>query len=241
MANSNINTGVNSLPNRIKFNGCLSIDVNGKWINDINTPRATAKNIWAAAIASAKDGAKVEGVNEVIISVHLNTLYVGMVIAGKAEELARVDNLPWDMERHDFPHQGSGVFGKTALFATWEEAVFATIEALTDYLRENAPTPPETPPAKDFEKTQQGANKAANPTIKESLHVRKSRTTQTSYCRRRQYDSRVRRQTNDKRNDKQNDKRPPLSINGLGIYRDKRTDKQSDKQTTSNSPPIGSP
>lgn len=27
--------------------------------------------------------------------------------------IARVDNLPYDMERHDFPYKGSGVFGET--------------------------------------------------------------------------------------------------------------------------------
>lgn len=49
--------------------------------------------------------------------------------------LARVDNLSWDMELHTFPYQGSGVFGKTALFECWEEAVIATIDALTEHLQ----------------------------------------------------------------------------------------------------------
>lgn len=49
--------------------------------------------------------------------------------------LARVDNLSWDMELHTFPYQGSGVFGKTALFECWEEAVIATIDALAEHLQ----------------------------------------------------------------------------------------------------------
>ena len=59
--------------------------------------------------------------------------------------LARVDNLPWDMERHDFPYQGSGVFGKTELFENWEDAVIATIDALTDYLHTEGIQPPQSP------------------------------------------------------------------------------------------------
>lgn len=58
--------------------------------------------------------------------------------------LARVDNLPWDMERHDFPYQGSGVFGKTELFENWEDAVIATIDALTDYLHTEGIEPPQS-------------------------------------------------------------------------------------------------
>lgn len=83
MTTTDINTGVNLLPNRIKFSGCLEIDVNGKFVKDINTPRATAKTIWAGAVAAAKDGVKVDGVNDVAVCVHLNGLYVGTVFATK--------------------------------------------------------------------------------------------------------------------------------------------------------------
>ena len=71
---------------------------------------------------------------------------------GNAEFLARVDNLPWDNERHDFPYQGSGIFGKTELFDNWADAIIATIDALTQYLQkqeeppEVAPQPKEMPP-----------------------------------------------------------------------------------------------
>lgn len=65
--------------------------------------------------------------------------------------LARVDNLPWDMERHDFPYQGSGVFGKTELFENWEDAVIATIDALTDYLHTEGIEPPQSPEATQTE------------------------------------------------------------------------------------------
>ena len=56
--------------------------------------------------------------------------------------LARVDNLSWDMELHAFPYQGSGVFGKTELFENWEDAVIATIDALTDHLKAQLQTEP---------------------------------------------------------------------------------------------------
>lgn len=59
--------------------------------------------------------------------------------------LARVDNLGWDMKMHTFPYQGSGVFGKTELFENWEDAVIATIDALTDYLRTKGTQPPQSP------------------------------------------------------------------------------------------------
>lgn len=61
--------------------------------------------------------------------------------------LARVDNLGWDMKMHTFPYQGSGVFGKTELFENWEDAVIATIDALTDYLRTKGTQPPQSPEA----------------------------------------------------------------------------------------------
>lgn len=60
----------------------------------------------------------------------------------KFETLARVDNLPWDMDRHDFPYQGSGIFGKTELFDNWKDAVIATIDTLTDYLQKQTPPEP---------------------------------------------------------------------------------------------------
>lgn len=56
--------------------------------------------------------------------------------------LARVDNLGWDMKMHTFPYQGSGVFGKTELFENWEDAVIATIDALTDHLKAQLQTEP---------------------------------------------------------------------------------------------------
>lgn len=59
--------------------------------------------------------------------------------------LARVDNLGWDMKMHTFPYQGSGVFGKTELFENWEDAVIATIDALTDYLHTRGIQPPQSP------------------------------------------------------------------------------------------------
>lgn len=50
--------------------------------------------------------------------------------------LARVDNLGLHEDGKGFGgFQGSGVFGKTAIFESWEDAVIATIDALTDYLR----------------------------------------------------------------------------------------------------------
>lgn len=61
--------------------------------------------------------------------------------------LARVDNLGWDMKMHAFPYQGSGVFGKTELFENWEDAVIATIDALTDYLHTRGIEPPQSPEA----------------------------------------------------------------------------------------------
>lgn len=62
--------------------------------------------------------------------------------------LARVDNLGWDMKMYTFPYQGSGVFGKTELFENWEDAVIATIDALTDYLHTENTEPPQSPERK---------------------------------------------------------------------------------------------
>lgn len=65
--------------------------------------------------------------------------------------LARVDNLGWHDDGKGYGgFQGSGVFGKTAIFESWDNAVIATIEALTDYLRTKGAEPsqsPETPQA----------------------------------------------------------------------------------------------
>lgn len=84
--------------------------------------------------------------------------------------LARVDNLPWDMERHDFPYQGSGVFGKTELFENWEDAVIATIDALTDYLHTEGTEPPQSP------ETPQEIERAANtPKPRETARKRQNR------------------------------------------------------------------
>lgn len=71
--------------------------------------------------------------------------------------LARVDNLGWDMKLHDFPYQGSGVFGKTALYLNWEDAVIATIDALTDYLRTKG-TEPQLPQSPENSQTAECIN-----------------------------------------------------------------------------------
>lgn len=60
--------------------------------------------------------------------------------------LARVDNLGWHDDGKGFGgFQGSGVFGKTAIFKSWDNAVIATIDALTDYLRKKGTQPPQSP------------------------------------------------------------------------------------------------
>ena len=60
--------------------------------------------------------------------------------------LARVDNLGWHDDGKGFGgFQGSGVFGKTAIFKSWDNAVIATIDALTDYLRKKGTEPPQSP------------------------------------------------------------------------------------------------
>lgn len=60
--------------------------------------------------------------------------------------LARVDNLGWHEDGKGFGgFQGSGVFGKTAIFKCWDNAVIATIDALTDYLQTTAIQPPQSP------------------------------------------------------------------------------------------------
>lgn len=62
--------------------------------------------------------------------------------------LARVDNLGWHDDGKGFGgFQGSGVFGKTAIFKSWDNAVIATIDALTDYLRKKGTQPPQSPEA----------------------------------------------------------------------------------------------
>lgn len=48
--------------------------------------------------------------------------------------IARVDNLPFDSERLDFPYQGSGIFGETEKYHHWKDAVIETIEQITDFL-----------------------------------------------------------------------------------------------------------
>lgn len=59
--------------------------------------------------------------------------------------LARVDNLGWHDDGKGFGgFQGSGVFGKTAIFKSWDNAVIATIDALTDYLRKRGTQPPQS-------------------------------------------------------------------------------------------------
>lgn len=56
--------------------------------------------------------------------------------------LARVDNLGWHEDGKGFGgFQGSGVFGKTAIFESWGDAVIMMIDALTDYLHEHVAEP----------------------------------------------------------------------------------------------------
>lgn len=60
--------------------------------------------------------------------------------------LARVDNLGWHDDGKGYGgFQGGGVFGKTAIFESWDDAVIATIDALTDYLRTENTEPPQSP------------------------------------------------------------------------------------------------
>lgn len=60
--------------------------------------------------------------------------------------LARVDNLGWHEDGKGFgDFQGSGVFGKTAIFESWDNAVITMIDALTDYLRTRSTEPPHSP------------------------------------------------------------------------------------------------
>lgn len=60
--------------------------------------------------------------------------------------LARVDNLGWHEDGNGFGgFQGSGVFGKTAIFKSWDNAVITMIDALTDYLRTRGTKPPQSP------------------------------------------------------------------------------------------------
>lgn len=65
--------------------------------------------------------------------------------------LARVDNLGWHEDGKSYGgFQGSGLFGKTAIFEGWDNAVIATIDALTDYLHTNPPQSPERPQVEDY-------------------------------------------------------------------------------------------
>ena len=62
--------------------------------------------------------------------------------------LARVDNLGWHDDGKGYGgFQGSGVFGKTAIFESWGDAVIAMIDALTDYLHTEGTEPPQSPEA----------------------------------------------------------------------------------------------
>lgn len=95
--------------------------------------------------------------------------------------LARVDNLGWHDDGKGFGgFQGSGVFGKTAIFKSWDNAVIATIDALTDYLRKKGTQPPQSPTTstdiqtiKPQEKRAQTARKEPKRTIKIFLQVQR--------------------------------------------------------------------
>jgi hypothetical protein len=81
--------------------------------------------------------------------------------------LARVDNLGWHEDGKGFgDFQGSGVFGKTAIFESWDNAVITMIDALTDYLRTRSTEPPHSP------KTPQTVN--VPPNFANSLRRRKN-------------------------------------------------------------------
>lgn len=94
--------------------------------------------------------------------------------------LARVDNLGWHDDGKDFgDFQGSGVFGKTAIFKCWDNAVIATIDALTDYLQTTAIQPPQSPEtpqtvdcATDTPKPRETARKPQNRGIGNTRHSR---------------------------------------------------------------------
>lgn len=59
--------------------------------------------------------------------------------------LARVDSLGWHEDGKGFGgFQGSGVFGKTAIFESWDNAVIAMIDTLTDHLHTNASESPQS-------------------------------------------------------------------------------------------------
>lgn len=94
--------------------------------------------------------------------------------------LARVDNLGLHEDGKGFGgFQGSGVFGKTAIFKSWEDAVIATIDALTDYLRTKGIEPPQSPETTqtvecttDTPKTRETARKPQNRGIGNTRHSR---------------------------------------------------------------------
>ncbi len=76
--------------------------------------------------------------------------------------LARVDNLGWHEDGKGFGgFQGSGVFGKTAIFESWDNAVITMIDALTDYLRTRSTEPPHSPKTPQTVECIGGPNKLA--------------------------------------------------------------------------------
>lgn len=81
--------------------------------------------------------------------------------------LARVDNLGWHEDGKGFGgYQGSGVFGKTAILESWDSAVVAMIDALTDYLRTKGVEPPQSP-----ETPQMGECTAEQPEPRETAEI----------------------------------------------------------------------
>lgn len=80
----------------------------------------------------------------------------GIIIVGQAwhteyldqahNVLGRVDNLGWHEDGKGYGgFQGSGGFGKTAIFESWKDVVIATIDALADYLQTTTTQPPQPP------------------------------------------------------------------------------------------------
>lgn len=86
--------------------------------------------------------------------------------------LARVDNIGWHEDGKGFGgFRGSGVFGKTEIFENWDDAVIATIEALT---AQSPETPQRTERTIDTPKRRETARKEQKRTIPkmERVHAR---------------------------------------------------------------------
>lgn len=119
----------------------------------------------------------------------------GIIISGEAwhteyldqsrNVLARIDNLGWHEDNKGFGgFQGSGVFGKTAIFDRWEYAVIAMIDALTDYLQKTAIQPLQSPEISETSNyTKEPDKRATEPRNEPKQAIRIFRTTEPRTCK----------------------------------------------------------